>query len=132
MSATKQFEGYTAAKVYYDQLEKKCRNGQYAYITSDNLVGMRSFELPSAVRRHDIQRSRGVINDSTETLAPFDGKVYTSKAKMRAEAKARDLVEIGTENLDRIQSRRREEIVGEQRASVRSDIERSLHLLNNR
>lgn len=70
-----------------------------------------------------------VIGDAIELVAPFDGKTYTSKAKMRAEANARGLIEIGNENIDRVQSAKRREIYTDQRKQVRADIERALHNL---
>lgn len=37
------------------------------------------------------------MRDDAEIKSQFDGKVYTSKAKYRAELKARGLIEVGNE-----------------------------------
>lgn len=89
-------------------------------------------ENAKRIDRPSLNNNFGVITDSTETWSPFDGKTYTSKAKMRNEAKARGLIELGNENVDKIQSKRRAEIIAEQRMSTRGDIEKALHFITNR
>lgn len=130
---------WTSAMASYEKLRKKYKDTDYIVA----LMGSRQDDGKYHVRVYENIREKpnknGIIDynyhgvtDNCELVAPFDGKVYTSKAKMRDEARARDLIEIGNENVDKIQSKKRQEIMAEQRASTRGDIERALHILQSR
>lgn len=68
-------------------------------------------------------------SDNIELWSPFDGKTYTSKARMRDEARARGLIEIGNENVEAVQARKRQEIQREQAADVSKDVRKALQQL---
>lgn len=137
----KHFDNYIDAMKYYKDLEAVSdKLGNVARYMKDPSVNRESVDYEVGFRdaysygftepkREEVRKSFGLLTDSTETLAPFDGKTYTSKAKMRAEANARGLIEIGNENVDKIQGKRREEIQQEIRRDAREDIKRALHMI---
>jgi len=135
----KRFDNWPKAERAYDKLYKKHKGTDNlvsisAAMKDDGMYHVTVYQhIPNEkkVFKIDSQRSFDVITDSTEVLAPFDGKVYTSKAAMRAEANARGLVELGNENVDRIQGERRAEIQREMQADTRRDVKEALQRMGH-